>query len=40
MATITTRPDLMSDDQYLEHMRRDPAKMGEALAFLATYQIG
>lgn len=34
------KPDHMSEEQYLEHMRRDPNQMGEALAFLATYQIG
>jgi len=34
------KPDHMTDAQYAEHMRRNPAQMGEALAFLATYQIG
>jgi len=34
------KPDHMTDEQYVEHMRRDPAQMGEALAFLATYEIG
>lgn len=34
------KPAHMTEAQYADHMRSDPNQMGEALAFLATYQIG
>ena len=34
------RPDHMTPEQYSTYLRREPAVVGEALTFLATYEIG